>query len=109
MSGADVARPGAGERFVYLDFNARTPVAPEVIDAMAPYWRDVYGNPSASHRQGRLARDALDGARAAVAALVGVTPAWIVFTSGATEANNLALAGFAWSEDARARPARGSS
>ncbi|KVM99983.1 cysteine desulfurase family protein [Burkholderia stagnalis] len=106
MSRADAARPGAGERFVYLDFNARTPVAPEVIDAMAPYWRDVYGNPSASHRQGRLARDALDGARAAVAALVGVTPEWIVFTSGATEANNLALAGFAWSDAARAGPAR---
>ncbi|MBN3747861.1 aminotransferase class V-fold PLP-dependent enzyme [Burkholderia sp. Se-20373] len=104
MSGADATGRGAGERFVDLDFNARTPVAPEVIDAMAPCWRDVYGNPSASHRQGRLARDALDGARAAVAALVGATPEWIVFTSGATEANDLALAGFAWSDDARAGP-----
>src|SRR3972149_5254017 len=83
------------DEFIYLDYNATTPVAPEVVDTMSPYWRVIYGNPSSSHRQGRLAREAVELARARVAALVGVSAEWVVFTGGATEANNLALLGLA--------------
>lgn len=85
---------------IYLDYNATTPVLPEVVTAMIPYWSEIYGNPSSSHQPGRMAREALDKARAEVAALLGVTPDWVIFTGGATEANNLALLGAA-----RAQPA----
>ncbi|ESQ88001.1 hypothetical protein ABAC460_17570 [Asticcacaulis sp. AC460] len=85
----------APETLIYLDYNATTPAAAEVVDAMQPYWRGVYGNPSSSHLQGRLAHDAIEKARGQVAALVGVDPSWIVFTGGATEANNMAMIGVA--------------
>jgi cysteine desulfurase len=84
---------------IYLDYNATTPVAKEVVDAMQPYWNEMYGNPSSSHRQGRLAREAVERARQQVADLLGVSPSWVIFTGCATEANNLALLG-----TARARP-----
>lgn len=80
---------------VYLDYNATTPVAPEVVDAMLPYLREHFGNPSSSHVYGRRAREAVAEARARVAALIGATPEEIVFTGSATEANNLALLGSA--------------
>jgi cysteine desulfurase len=80
---------------VYLDHNATTPVAPEVVDAMLPYLRDYYGNPSSDHPFGRRAAAAVDQARAQVAALIGADPAEIVFTSGGTESNNLAIRGTA--------------
>lgn len=85
----------ASERFIYLDFNATTPVLASVVAAMNPYWSASYGNPSSSHLQGRQSHDAIEGARAEVAQLVGVAPQWVVFTGGATEANNLALRGAA--------------
>ncbi len=80
---------------VYLDYNATTPVAPEVAQAMQPFLHEAFGNPSSSHAYGAVARDALARARAQVAALVGATPDEIAFTGCATEANNLALIGVA--------------
>ncbi len=80
---------------VYLDHNATSPLAPEALDAMLPFLRERYGNPSSAHRAGRLAREAVEQARAQVAALVHARPDEIVFTSGGTEANNLALKGSA--------------
>ncbi len=78
---------------IYLDHNATTPVAPEALEAMLPYFGDRFGNPSSPHRAGREAGRAIARARAQVAALVGVQPGQVVFTSGGTEANNLALRG----------------
>ncbi|HEB81222.1 MAG TPA: cysteine desulfurase, partial [Chromatiales bacterium] len=80
---------------VYLDFNATTPVDPRVVEAMLPYLSGPAGNPSSVHRFGRAARAAVDQARAEVAALVGALPEQVIFTSGGTEANNLAIRGAA--------------
>ncbi|HEY8719200.1 cysteine desulfurase family protein [Pengzhenrongella sp.] len=80
---------------IYLDHNATTPVAPQVLDAMLPYLRDQYGNPSSDHPTGRAAARAVAVARAQVAALIGADPAEIIFTSGGTESNNLAIRGTA--------------
>jgi cysteine desulfurase len=80
---------------IYLDYNATTPVAPEVAAAMRPWIEEQFGNPSSSHEYGLRARKAVGDARAAVAALVGATADEIVFTGSATEANNLALLGLA--------------
>ncbi len=78
---------------VYLDYNSTTPVAPEVLDAMLPYLSDSYGNASSIHSSGQLARNAVEHARESVAALIGAKPAEIIFTSGGTEADNLAILG----------------
>jgi cysteine desulfurase len=78
---------------VYLDHAATTPVRPEVRDAMAPYLDDRFGNPSSTHRWGRQARNALEEARERVAAALGAKRREIVFTSGGTEADNLAVLG----------------
>ncbi|MBN2340722.1 MAG: cysteine desulfurase [Deltaproteobacteria bacterium] len=78
---------------IYLDYNATTPLLPEVVDAMLPYLREHFGNPSSSHMYGRQTHDAVEKARFQVAALIGATPSEIVFTSGGTEANNLAIQG----------------
>lgn len=78
--------------FAYLDHNATSPLRPAAFDAMVETLR-IGGNPSAVHRTGRKARSLVDAARRQVAALVGSLPAEIVFTSGGTEANNMALAG----------------
>jgi len=80
---------------IYFDHNATTPIAPEVLDAMIPYLRDEFGNPSSEHALGRRAREAVEGAREGVAALIESDPEEIVFTSGGTEANNLAIRGVA--------------
>ncbi|TKD09898.1 cysteine desulfurase family protein [Polyangium fumosum] len=80
---------------IYLDYNASTPLLPEVVDAMLPWLRGGFGNPSSSHVYGRRARAAIESARAEVAALIGCTPEELVFTSGGTEANNLAIRGVA--------------
>ncbi|GBC81010.1 Cysteine desulfurase IscS [bacterium HR10] len=82
-------------REVYLDNNATTPVAPEVVDAMAPYWREHFGNPSSLHRKGVEAERAVRASRATIARLLGVKETEIVFTSGGTEGDNLALKGAA--------------
>jgi cysteine desulfurase len=77
----------------YFDHNATTPVAPEVLDAMTDVLRRGYGNASSIHREGQQARQLLETARRTVAAKLGADPAGIVFTSGGTEANNLAILG----------------
>lgn len=82
-------------RRVYLDHNATTPLDPRVLEAMAPVLRDTFGNASSLHWYGQQARAALDQARGEVAALLSATPAEVVFTSGGTEADNLALRGLA--------------
>ncbi|MBI2591943.1 cysteine desulfurase [Candidatus Saccharibacteria bacterium] len=78
---------------VYLDYAAATPLDPSVIKAMAPYFADNFYNPSAIYLGGRTARQALEKARATIARNLGAKPAEIVFTAGATEANNLAIQG----------------
>ncbi len=80
---------------IYLDNNATTPTLPAVWEAMRPYLADAYGNPASAHRAGRRARQALEDARERVAALLGAGPDEVIFTSGATEANNLAVFGLA--------------
>jgi len=77
----------------YLDHNATAPLDPRVLDAMQPWLTGVHGNPASVHRPGRAAHEALEHARAHVAALVGAQPAEIVFTGGGTEADNLGLKG----------------
>jgi cysteine desulfurase len=78
---------------VYLDHNATTPVDAHVLETMLPFLREQYGNPSSVHRFGRMARGAIDVAREQVAELVGAHASQVLFTSGGTEANNLALCG----------------
>jgi cysteine desulfurase len=86
--------PQAGSpRRVYLDYNATTPVDPAVLEAMLPFLSGNFGNAGSVHTPGQLARAAVDAARDSVAALIGATPNEIVFTSGGTEADNLALFG----------------
>ena len=80
---------------IYLDHNATTPIAPEVLHIVTSVLRDQVGNPSSVHSMGRSARVLLDEAREQVASLIGASPSEIVFTSGGTEANNLALLGVA--------------
>lgn len=80
---------------VYFDYNATTPLAPEAIEAVARTSRDVFGNASSVHRFGQQAKATLDDARSAVGALIGGEAAQIVFTSGGTEADNLAIRGVA--------------
>ncbi len=78
---------------IYLDHNATTPISPEVVEAMLPFLTTHFGNPSSAHALGRRAKDAVEQARSEVAALLDASPREIVFTSGGTEANNLAIRG----------------
>jgi cysteine desulfurase len=81
---------------VYLDYHSTTPVDPRVVEAMMPYFTEVFGNPASSnHPWGWRAQEAVERARREVAALIGATAKEIVFTSGATESNNLAICGVA--------------
>mgnify|MGYP003344707364 CR=1 FL=1 len=81
---------------IYMDYGATTPVDPRVVDAMIPWLREHFGNPaSRSHAWGWEAEEAVEQARANVAALIGADPREIVWTSGATESNNLAIKGAA--------------
>lgn len=79
---------------IYLDYNASTPLAPEVVETMKPLLDDFYGNPSAIHWAGKPVKDLLHQARQQVADLIGCSAKEIIFTSGGSEANNLALKGF---------------
>jgi cysteine desulfurase len=81
------------KRSIYLDNNATTPVDPEVLDAMLPYFKNVFGNPSSIHNHGRLAKRGLERAREQAASIINADPEEIIFTSGATEANNMAILG----------------
>ena len=84
-------------RRVYLDYNATAPLLPEALEAAVPYYTSVWGNASSIHRQGREARMAVEDAREQVARLIGApNPLDLVFTSGGTEAVNLAIRGYAY-------------
>ena len=80
---------------VYLDYNATTPIDPEVLEAMLPYFKGKFGNPSSSHAYGKPAKKAVTSAREQVAKLIGAETDEIVFTSGGTESNNHAIIGTA--------------
>ncbi len=82
---------------IYLDHAATTPVDPDVLRAMAPWFSEFFGNPSSIYQLGQQSRAGLDSARAQCANVLRCHPSEIVFTSGATESNNLALAGAVWS------------
>lgn len=86
---------------IYLDYNATTPIAREVADAMTPYLYGHFGNPSSPYAYGVAAKQAVEAARAQVAALLGSDPSEIVFTSGGTESNNYAIKGAALAGGAR--------
>ena len=80
-------------RQIYLDYNATTPIAPKVRDAMKPFFGEYFGNPSSNHGVGRICREAIEDARGHIASLIGADREEIVCTSGGTESNNLALKG----------------
>src|SRR5947209_2825075 len=82
-------------RTVYFDYNATTPLDPQVREAMLPFLDAIYGNPSSVHHVGRKARSILDDAHDRVAKVLGAKPSEIIFTSGGTEADNLAIFGTA--------------
>ena len=88
---------------IYLDYNASTPVRPEVCDAMLPYFSEHYGNASSAHAFGQEAKGAIEEARARVATLVNASPGEIVFTSGGTESDNLGVLGAARAMAAKGR------
>ncbi len=88
---------------IYLDHNATTPIALEVVEAMEPYWGEKYGNPSSNHSLGRLAKQGLEEARGQIAELLGCLPEEIVFTSGGTESNNMVIKGVAHSLSEKGR------
>jgi cysteine desulfurase len=96
-------QPAAG---IYMDYAATTPVDPRVAEAMRPFFDQRFGNAGSVHQFGQDARGAVDTARAAVAALIGAQPREVVFTSGATEANNAALFGVVYADGARRPEAR---
>lgn len=88
---------------IYLDYNATTPTDPEVIDAMKPYLDRYFGNPSSLHRYGMETRKAVEKAREQVAALLHASPDEIIFTSGGTESNNMAIKGIALAHASRGK------
>jgi len=85
----------------YLDYAATTPTHPEVVKAMLPYFAESFGNPSSIYSYGQEAKEAIENARAQVARLIGARSDEIVFTSGGTEADNFALKGIAFANEAR--------
>ncbi|MFC2031864.1 cysteine desulfurase NifS [Chloroflexota bacterium] len=86
---------------IYLDYAATTPTHPEVVKAMIPYFSEAFGNPSSTHACGQEARQALEEARGKVASLIGASNDEIVFTSGGTEADNLAIKGVAYANESK--------
>jgi len=93
---ADQESVSTPSRRIYLDYNASTPIAPEVVTAMRPFLDGAYGNPSSGHWAGKPAREAVEGARDQVARLLGCASDEVVFTSSGSEANNHALKGVAF-------------
>lgn len=91
------------EKPIYLDYNATTPIDPEVATEMLPYLQTHFGNPSSSYPIGRSNKDAVEKARAQVAKLINCQPEEIYFTSCATESNNLAIKGIAWANSGKGR------
>ena len=99
-------RPPARPALVYLDHAATSPLRPGVLEAMLPWLEGGYGNASSVHRLGRQARVAAESARERIAAVLGCEGAEVVFTSGGTEADNLALRGVLTASSCRKRGAR---
>lgn len=91
------------KRAVYLDHSATTPTDPRVVEAMMPYFSEVYGNASSAHAFGRKAESAIERARETVAGTLNCKPSEIVFTSGGSESNNLAVRGAAWAARQRGK------
>src|ERR1041384_4343056 len=95
------------KRTIYLDHAATTPVRPEVLEALLPYLKDeAFGNPSSAHRFGRAARAGSEEAKRTIAAALGAEPNQVIFTSGGTEADNLAVVGAALASRDRGGPFR---
>ena len=90
-------------RKTYLDNAATTPLLPEVLEAMLPYLKDVYGNPQSIHNWGDEAREAIEDARGLVASLIGAKPEEVIFTSSGTESNNFAIKGLATAQQSRGK------
>lgn len=88
---------------IYMDHAATTPVRPEVLEAMLPYFNTEFGNPSSVYSWGRSARKALDSARDLVAELLGASASEIVFTAGGSEGANMAVKGVAWADQGRGK------
>ncbi len=93
----------AEQRRIYVDHGATTPTDPRVVAAMLPYFTEKFGNAGSVHQFGQEAREAVDRARETVASAIGAVPQEIVFTSGATEADNFAVLGAAWANETRGR------
>src|SRR4030065_286564 len=90
-------------RPIYLDYNASTPIDPEVVGEMLPYLRDRFGNPSSNHLYGRQAKEGIEEARRRIAKLINAKASEMVFTSGGTESNNIALCGAAFANRTKGR------
>jgi len=88
---------------IYLDHNATTPVNPDVLKAMLPFFEASFGNASSAHRFGQEVQEAMAGAREQVAGLIGADPANIIFTSGGTESDNLAIKGIAYANEKKGK------
>ncbi len=88
---------------IYLDYAAATPLLPEVVEAMLPFLKDVYGNPTCLHSWGDAPREAMEDARSRVAALIGAPADGIVFTASGSEANNLAIKGIAFAKQTQGK------
>jgi cysteine desulfurase len=93
-------------RAIYLDYNATTPIDPQVLESMLPFLREEFGNPSSTYALGKRARDVIETARAQVAALINAAPDEIVFTGGGTESSNIAIRSGAKGVGASAMPGR---
>src|SRR6266849_5093577 len=95
------------KRVAYLDNAATTPVRPEVLEAMLPYLgTEAFGNPSSAHRFGRAARAGIEASKRTIAEVLGAEPNQVIFTSGGTEADNLAIIGAALASRERGGPFR---
>mgnify|MGYP005841343071 CR=1 FL=1 len=88
---------------IYLDHAATTPMRPEVLQAMFPYFQEKFGNPFTLYSYGQEAKDDIGGAREKVASVIGADPSEIVFTSGGTESDNFAFAGVAWANQKKGK------
>ena len=88
---------------IYLDYAATTPTHPEVVQAMLPYFNEAFGNPSSIYSYGQESKGAVEEARAQVAVLINARPDEIIFTSGGTESNNLAIKGLVREHSNRGR------
>jgi cysteine desulfurase len=97
----NATHPGLVDGPIYLDYNATTPVDPRVVEAALPWFSHHFGNPSSAHAYGELPRQAVAGARAEMAGLLGCTPEEVVFTGGGSEADNLAIRGVVLAARAR--------